>query len=490
MHDSGGAESPVKIFANIFISFVGAGVLGLPFAFKEAGILEGTIIMVFVAVVSVKAMLLLIDCKYKLEERKDVQRLFKVTSAAQHSEEKEELLTKEENGVTEREQTTHIEVKVNGQLHQEKIDIENPDREKILKEIDYGDVGYYALGQKGKTLVDASIIISQIGFCCAYLIFISNNLASVIHGSHMFHWISVMLPPLAVLCMLKHLNKLAIFSLFADFANIFAYSVVFWFDFEHIHSVRIHPKAMSLDGFPFFLGIAFYCFEGAGLILTLESSVIATKRTLFRKLFIVALSIVTTLYVAFGVCGYTSFGPHTNGIITLNLPQGIFPLLVKSCLCFSLFFTYPVMMFPVNNILERTLIPNPATQTYISRTLRSGIVLLTGVIVVAIPNFTTLMALVGATCCTLLAFILPGIFHMRIFKDTITFKMWVFDVLLILLGILATIIGTWDALKRMFPSLDSTSTLEAVTQSSVLPDAVAAVAAAATADLHTNATVL
>jgi hypothetical protein len=30
-----GSKSPVKIFANIFISFIGAGVLGLPFAFKE-----------------------------------------------------------------------------------------------------------------------------------------------------------------------------------------------------------------------------------------------------------------------------------------------------------------------------------------------------------------------------------------------------------------------------------------------------------------------
>ena len=31
-----GTKSPVKIFANIFISFIGAGVLGLPYAFKEA----------------------------------------------------------------------------------------------------------------------------------------------------------------------------------------------------------------------------------------------------------------------------------------------------------------------------------------------------------------------------------------------------------------------------------------------------------------------
>ena len=32
---AGGSKHPVKIIANIFISFIGAGVLGLPFAFKE-----------------------------------------------------------------------------------------------------------------------------------------------------------------------------------------------------------------------------------------------------------------------------------------------------------------------------------------------------------------------------------------------------------------------------------------------------------------------
>ena len=30
-----GTSNPVKIFANIFIAFIGAGVLGLPYAFKE-----------------------------------------------------------------------------------------------------------------------------------------------------------------------------------------------------------------------------------------------------------------------------------------------------------------------------------------------------------------------------------------------------------------------------------------------------------------------
>jgi len=37
--------------------------------------------------------------------------------------------------------------------------------------------------------------------------------------------------------------------------------------------------------------------------------------------------------------------------------SGIFPLLVKLCLCLSLFFTYPVMMFPVVQIIEKRFKP-------------------------------------------------------------------------------------------------------------------------------------
>ena len=33
----------VRVVANIFISFIGAGVLGLPYAFKEAGLMEGMV---------------------------------------------------------------------------------------------------------------------------------------------------------------------------------------------------------------------------------------------------------------------------------------------------------------------------------------------------------------------------------------------------------------------------------------------------------------
>ncbi|XP_006819511.1 uncharacterized protein LOC102806055 [Saccoglossus kowalevskii] len=430
MHDGGGGtDNLVKIFANIFISFIGAGVLGLPYAFREAGVIEGVLIMACVGVLSVKSMLLIIDSKYRI--------LGQSPHGEAHQQEQEELMMNS--------------VEMNGIISEEEEKTQTDQTKTSVHEIDYGEVGYHAMG----TLVTYGRC-----FCCAYLIFIIENLSSFVHEMHMYQWLFIILPPLAFLTLIRKLHKLAIFSLFADFANVTAYAVVFWFDFEHASKITIHPKAMSFKGFPFFLGISIYCYEGAGMILSLESSVIKEKRHRFRSVFIFTMFVVTSLYIFFGVCGYLSFGAETENIITLNLPAGLFPILVKTCLCFSLYFTYPVMMFPVVKLLEKRLLPDNKDKSYLQgNILRFIMVTVTGLVVLAIPNFSTLMALVGASCCTLLAFILPAIFHLRIFKGSLNKKQLFLDYFLITVGVVGTVIGTWDALKRLFPSLAGTSTV-------------------------------
>ena len=42
-------------------------------------------------------------------------------------------------------------------------------------DIDYGEIGQFALGRKGKLIVEANLCVSQVGFCCAYIIFITEN---------------------------------------------------------------------------------------------------------------------------------------------------------------------------------------------------------------------------------------------------------------------------------------------------------------------------
>ncbi|XP_071452815.1 uncharacterized protein [Hetaerina americana] len=432
------SDNSVKIVANIFISFIGAGVLGLPYAFKEAGILEGITILTVVAYFSVKSMIIIIECKQEILRRKALSS-----------------------------QSVKPKVKVSeiylpsGSRVELKLPLLNCDEEDSDSETDmghnqsdelltYGDVGHYALGESGRGLIDLVVLVSQIGFCCAYLIFIMENLSQFFTSLSNFHWLLIILPPLFFITLLRHLSKLAFFSLFAQVTNLFAFSVVFWFDFEHFNAVKFHPKEFSLKGFPFFFAVSIYCYEGAGMILSLEHSLAITVRHKFPYYLISTLIGVSLLYICFGASGYLSFGPETSDIITFNLPKDKgfnFASLVTSCLCVSLFLTYPIMIFPAIQLLEaRLLTSNDITK---GNALRFCVVSLTGMIVIAVPNFGNLMALVGATCCTLLAFILPGILHLIIFKKRLSEKQKLFDIFIIFLGILGTVIGTWDAVSRM-----------------------------------------
>lgn len=268
-----GSSHPVKIFANIFIAFIGAGVLGLPYAFKEAGILEGILIMSFVAVVSAKAMLLIVDCKYKILGH-TVKGIPPGMTVDIDSEENDGLIPQNPS------QKPRDFLQEEGDLM---IRVKEP-RHGPTSDLTYGDVGYHALGHTGRMLVDLAIVISQTGFCCAYIIFITENLSDYIVGIKLWQWLLILLPPLFLLTLLRHLSSLALSSLLAQLSNLMAFGVVFWFDFEHLFRITIHPKEMSLKGFPFFMAIAIYCYEGAGMILALEASLAEEVRHKFKKL--------------------------------------------------------------------------------------------------------------------------------------------------------------------------------------------------------------
>lgn len=50
----------LKAAANMFISILGAGVLGLPFAFRQSGLSQGVIVMIIIALLNIHCMMLLV----------------------------------------------------------------------------------------------------------------------------------------------------------------------------------------------------------------------------------------------------------------------------------------------------------------------------------------------------------------------------------------------------------------------------------------------
>ena len=272
--------------------------------------------MIAVSYFSVKAMMLLIDCKYKV-----------LSVIYQYEGLTEEFNKDVKINIPRSDKVKCVDGKSYVELRRDdhESDDESNNNKKRRREssrspspgspgpgpvvpsshsITYSDIGFAAFGLTGRAIVDFALLTSQIGFCCAYLIFISENLSTYLPSVEKNHWLLLLLPPLFFLTLIKDLSKFAIFSLFAQVSNIFAFTVVYWFDFQHLHLAQVHPTKFSLDGLPYYFSVAIYCFEGAGMILSLEESIAEDLRPKFKKFFVTTIVGITTLYITFGAAGY------------------------------------------------------------------------------------------------------------------------------------------------------------------------------------------
>jgi proton-coupled amino acid transporter len=225
-------------------------------------------------------------------------------------------------------------------------------------------------------------------------------------------------------------------------------------DFEfytHDDSIR----AVNFSGLVYVTSICIYSLEGVGLILPLESS--CKDRSGFPKLLTKVIFGIFLLMAFFGVCGYLSFGNDTISPISLNL-KGESAAFVQMALCLALYFTYPMMMFPVSDVLEDLIFREslkPPTTFWPSRWFRFGIVMTTATIAWSLPNFGKFLELVGASICTLLGFILPCYFHLKVFgKSELSIWHYILNLAIIVIGIFFGVVGTYDAVLKLMEADD------------------------------------
>lgn len=158
-----GTASPAQVAVNIFISFVGAGLLGLPYAFSRSGWALGTAALALVSSGNLYCMLLLVKIRKRLES----------------------------NGITG----------IKG----------------------YGCIGREVIGGRGELLVNVCLVVSQAGFATAYLIFIAANVRSAVmtrSGNDVSVGRAAIIygcvPILSLIVQFRDMKKLSPFSLIAD----------------------------------------------------------------------------------------------------------------------------------------------------------------------------------------------------------------------------------------------------------------------------------
>lgn len=205
---SPGSSSQIQVAVNIFISFVGSGMLGMPYAFKQSGWVLGCICLCCISSLNVYAMLLLIQTRKKLES----------------------------NGFKD----------IHG----------------------YGCVGRVVSGERGERMVNTCLVISQIGFSTAYIIFIAANVNNI-WGIHRAYVCFGCVPILAILVQLQDMKHLSPFSLLADVSNLAGLVAVLvqdWKAYESYHELTIE---FDFHNILYVSSVALYCMYIAFLCIYL-----------------------------------------------------------------------------------------------------------------------------------------------------------------------------------------------------------------------------
>ncbi|KAK8562709.1 hypothetical protein V6N12_010780 [Hibiscus sabdariffa] len=394
-------SSQSKTFANVLIAIVGAGVLGLPYAFKRTGWVMGLLMLFSVAGLTTYCMMLLIHTRRKLESF--------------------------DNG--------------------------------FAKISSFGDLGYAVCGTFGRLVVDALIILSQAGFCVGYLIFIANTLTNLLNGQvSMTSSLSLGMSSFTAkslyvwgcfpfqlgLNSVPTLTHLAPLSIFADVVDLGAMAVVLVEDVQLM--LKQSHEVIAFGGLSVFfygMGVAVYAFEGIGMVLPIESEMKDPRK--FGKILTLSMGLISLIYGAFGALGYLAFGAETKDIITANLGAGWVSSLVQLGLCINLFFTFPLMMNPVYEIVERRFWGGRYCLW-----LRWLLVLIVTLVSLFVPNFADFLSLVGSSVCCALGFVLPALFHLLVFKEELGWKGWTVDVGIVTLGLVLGVSGTWSSLVEIF----------------------------------------
>lgn len=119
--------------------------------------------------------------------------------------------------------------------------------------------------------------------------------------------------------------------------------------------------------------------------------------------------------------------------------------------------SYPLPYFAAVELLSRVIRKNTdlvfhdkdKELTNAGCIFRVSIILLTVLMAVSIPHFNILMGFIGNFTGTMLSFIWPCYFHLRLKGNTLNWEVVAFDCFIIFLGVLFGLVGIYDSGKAM-----------------------------------------
>ena len=328
-------------------------------------------------------------------------------------------------------------------------------------QLSYGGVGD-KLFRRGGAVLDSLLVFAQLGFSIAYVIFIVSNVIDMIPGLNPHAVVLLLMIVLSPLCAIDDMRKLSALSSLAS-VLMFVGLVYCFMSFESVGAGRGPVVAVQWYGVPIFIGMSSSAMMGIGVVLPMEADL--QKRFAMSqfagpsvtKLFVsylnAAVGLSCVILIVFGFYGYLSYGALTESVITINLTDGAAKTWIQILFVSSVFLTFPMVFYVARSVMEKYLLPPKNSKSYepvLAISFRISLCVIVCVSALRIPHFGILYSLVGAFAGSLLAFIFPLIFSLKMEDSGKKYRFT-----LMYLALIFMIIATCQASYELFTSGDA-----------------------------------
>ncbi|CAI4721608.1 AMP_1a_G0045930.mRNA.1.CDS.1 [Saccharomyces cerevisiae] len=313
----------------------------------------------------------------------------------------------------------------------------------------FGDIGLKLYGPWMRIIILFSLVITQVGFSGAYMIFTAKNLQAFLDNvfhvgvlplSYLMVFQTIIFIPLSFI---RNISKLSLPSLLANFFIMAGLVIVIIFTAKRLFFDLMGTPAMGVvyglnaDRWTLFIGTAIFAFEGIGLIIPVQDSMRNPEK--FPLVLALVILTATILFISIATLGYLAYGSNVQTVILLNLPQSnIFVNLIQLFYSIAIMLSTPLQLFPAIKIIENKFFPK-FTKIYVKhddlttrvelrpnsgklnwkiKWLKNFIRSIIVIIVVSIAyfgsdNLDKFVSVIGSLACIPLVYIYPSMLHLR-----------------------------------------------------------------------------
>ncbi|KAK2035558.1 transmembrane amino acid transporter [Colletotrichum zoysiae] len=390
-----GDASTTKTFFTTLKAFIGTGIMFLPKAFKNGGILFSSLTMLVVAAISMAAFHLLLQCRARYG-----------------------------GGY--------------GDLGKE---ISGPRmRALILASITLSQIGFVCTGL---------VFVADNWF--SFLQAVTGG-ANPLGSTALIALQAAVIVPLAFI---RNISKLGPAALVADVFIVVGVAYIWWYDISALATRGMDPtvRLFNPSSYTLTIGASIFTFEGIGLIIPIQASM--RKPEHFEPLLAGVMLLITCVFTSVGALCYATFGDRTKIEIIDNYPQDSRLVnAVQFMYALAVLVGNPVQLFPAMRILEGKIFGHRSGKKDLltkwkKNAFRTALVTLCiAVSIAGSANLDRFVALIGSFACVPLVYIYPPYLHYKGIAETRQQKAC--DVALMALGLVGMVYTTAITLATSF----------------------------------------